>query len=132
MAQPLSNEQVADYRKRLRAAHAELLEQVRQALLQSDDEHYAELAGTVHDLGEEAVADLLSDLAIDGIDRHVREIGRIEDALGRIANGAYGVCVDCGRAIEPQRLDVHLTAQRCYPCQRQYERTHGPAGGSTL
>lgn len=132
MAEPLSNEQTAEYRKRLRARRAELVEEVRRALLQSDNEHYIEMAGTVHDTGDESVADLLADLSVEDIDRHVREIREVEDALQRIATGTYGLCVDCGGAVEGERLDVYPAAVRCYACQRKHERTHDRAGGSTL
>lgn len=132
MADPLSNEQTAQYRKRLRARHAELVEEVRQALLQSDNEHYIEMAGTVHDTGDESVADLLADLSVEEVDRHVREIREVEDALQRIATGTYGVCADCGGAVEGERLDVYPTATRCYACQRKHEQTYDRAGGSTL
>lgn len=132
MAEPMSNEQLAAFRKRLRARREELVEEVRQALLQSDNERYIEMAGAVHDAGDEAVADLLSDLCADDIDRHVREIRQAEEALQRIATGTYGRCSDCGQAVEPERLEVYPTATRCYACQRKHEQTYDQAGGATL
>lgn len=132
MAEPLSSEQLAEYRKRLRARRTELVEEVRRALLQSDDEHYIEMAGAVHDSGDESVADLLADLSTEEIDRHVREIRELEDALQRVATGTYGLCADCGQAVEPERLDVFPAATRCYACQRKHEQTYDEAGGSSL
>ncbi|HKJ21791.1 MAG TPA: TraR/DksA family transcriptional regulator [Gammaproteobacteria bacterium] len=132
MAEPLSNEQLVQYRKRLRARHGELLGEVRRELLQSDSERYIQLAGAVHDTGDESVADLLADLSNDEIDRHVQEIRRVEAALQRIAVGAYGVCADCGQAIAGERLEVYPTATRCYTCQTKYEQTYDQTGGSTL
>lgn len=124
----LSDEQVADLGRRLSARRAELLEEVRQELLHSDNEQYADLAGTVHDHGEEAIADLLADLAIAEIDRQVREIADIERALQRIAMGSYGVCTDCGGEINPERLTVYPTARRCYACQQRHEQARAEPG----
>jgi DnaK suppressor protein len=46
-------------------------------------------------------------------------------ALQRIADGSYGVCQDCGRAIAWARLLALPTALRCAACQQAYERSHG-------
>lgn len=124
----LSDEQVTDFRKRLAARRTELLEEVRQELLRSDNEHYIDLAGVVHDHAEEAIADLLADLTIAEIDWQVREIADIEQALQRIATGSYGVCTDCGGEIDPERLAVYPTAKRCYTCQQRHEQARAEPG----
>jgi DnaK suppressor protein len=41
----------------------------------------------------------------------------IEAALGRIDSENYGVCVDCGEAISPRRLEAIPWANRCLTCQ---------------
>ena len=46
----------------------------------------------------------------------VIEIGQIKAALKRIADGTYGVCVNCGEPIPPKRLDVVPQAPRCVNC----------------
>lgn len=128
----LTGDQTADFRKRLRQRRAEVLEAIRQALLASDNEHYIELAGTVHDSAEESVADQLSEMANALVGRQVNEVRDIEDALQRIAVGSYGVCVDCNKPIEVERLDVYPAARRCYNCQARYEKDHAGAGRPTL
>ena len=99
MDNALTSGRITGFQKRLRGRRAEVLEAIRQALLQSDNEHYMELAGTVHDFAEESVADQLSEMANALIGRQVNEVREIEEALQRIAVGAYGVCVECGKAI---------------------------------
>jgi RNA polymerase-binding transcription factor DksA len=37
----------------------------------------------------------------------------IESALGRIREGSYGACIQCGRMIERERLKQDPTEQRC-------------------
>ena len=132
MDNALTNGRIAGFQKRLRGRRAEVLEAIRQALLQSDNEHYIELAGTVHDSAEESVADQLSEMANALIGRQVNEVREIEEALQRIAVGAYGTCVECGKPSEVERLEVYPAARRCYTCQARYEKDHAGAGRPTL
>ena len=127
----LNRDQINAFRETLELRFRELREEIRQALLQSDEQSYIELAGRVHDMEEASVADLLVDVSLADIDRHVEEIRDIDAALGRIATGTYGVCSDCGEGIEVARLEAHPTAKRCRPCQViQENRQTAPRGGS--
>jgi len=56
--------------------------------------------------------EVLEDLGAAGL----QEIRMIEAALDRIANGSYGVCVNCGDPIGEARLDVVPQAPRCRNC----------------
>lgn len=119
-----SIELVSRMRERLEERFHELRDLIRQELLSSDEEQYIDLAGRVHDTGDEAVADLLADVNLAVIDHHVEEIRDIDAALLRIASGSYGRCVDCADVIEPARLDAYPTAKRCHRCQSRREQTH--------
>lgn len=114
----------AALKERLKVRYRELREQIREELLQSDEQHFIDLAGQVHDLEEESVADLLVDLDLDVIDRHVEEVREIDAALMRMAYGSYGTCEDCKEAISPKRLEARPTARRCTPCQARHEREY--------
>jgi len=123
----LNEKQLAKFKRVLNERYRMLRAEIRDELLASDKEHYIDLAGQVHDLEEESVADLLVDLDLAVIDMHVTEIRAIDAALMRIAHGEYGECTDCGDAIDAKRLDAQPTATRCGPCQANYERNHvGP------
>lgn len=115
------------FEQRLRARHAQLLEHIRTVLLESKREDFAELAGRVHDRGEEAVADLLTGTNFAVLDREVKELRDIEAAFERIRTGTYGVCDSCGDDIERERLEAYPTAERCVDCER--DRELGRAGG---
>lgn len=131
--QPYMSEETAEaFRSRLLARRDELVEEIRQELLRSDNTHYVELADRVHDTGEEAVADLLSDLDIAEIDRHVKELHDIEAALERIREASYGACIDCGGEIDYARLSAYPTAKRCLECQRHHEQVKVEPGHPTL
>lgn len=118
----LSSQQLTTFKQQLQSQRAKLLEQIRQELLQADEQRYIELAGTVHDRGEEAVADLLYDIDLASIDRHIKEAAEIEAALLRIAAGSFGLCIECEAEVGDERLTANPTARRCYACQSRYEQ----------
>jgi DnaK suppressor protein len=51
-----------------------------------------------------------------------RELARIDAALARMDQGAYGVCAGCGEEIEPRRLRALPHALRCQGCEEARER----------
>ena len=128
----LTDTQIHDFKKKLNNRFFELREEIRLELLKSDDQHYIDLAGQVHDRAEASVADLLVDLQLASIDRHIQEIRDIDGALMRIAAGSYGTCVDCESPIDVDRLQAWSTAKRCQPCQVEYERLHAGGKGPSL
>lgn len=48
--------------------------------------------------------------------------GEIASALGRIENGSYGRCVDCGKPVPDGRLEARPEAARCVGCQGKHDR----------
>lgn len=109
-----------------------LLEEIRDQLARSGEQHYVDLAGRVPDLGDESVADMLADLGAAMVDRQIVEVRAIEAALSRLATGGYGACVDCGADIPLERLLVYPTAARCISCQSIHELTYAHEGHPTL
>jgi RNA polymerase-binding transcription factor DksA len=49
---------------------------------------------------------------------------RIEEARRALAEGRYGVCVECGSQIPANRLAAVPEAVRCLDCQRHFEGLH--------
>lgn len=52
------------------------------------------------------------------LDAAERELVELDAALERVANGDYGICRRCGRAIDPARLDARPGAALCIDCAR--------------
>jgi len=128
----VTTKQLGQLKAKLEERNASLRDEVRQELLATDEEHYIDLAGQVHDLEEESVADLLIDLELAVIDMHINEIRDIEAALARINVGTYGICIDCSDELELERLRASPTAKRCLMCQEQFERMHAGSNTPTL
>lgn len=125
----LSTKQLRKFKSLLDQRYTTLREGIVEGLLASDDQHFIDLAGQVRDLEEESVASLLVDLDLAITDMHINEIRDIEAALQRIRTGSYGICMNCGVEVAPERLRAYPTAKRCQPCQRNYEHNH--AGNTT-
>ena len=113
--------QVEHLRQRLRDEHAALRSEVAGELARSEQGRHLDLAGRVHDRGDEAVADLLEDLEIVALDRHVHRVRLIETALAAIDQGRYGLCRACGMQIGSARLEAEPAAERCIACQTAVE-----------
>ena len=106
--------------------------EIRAHLLSSDQEQYAELAGQVHDTGDESVADLLADVNTAVLSRLIVELRQVEAALARIGDGSYGVCEDCGVAIPFARLQAYPAATRCVADQERHEKMFAGEGKPTI
>jgi DnaK suppressor protein len=132
MTRNLQNEQLESLQAAMRARQTELREEIRQALIKSDSEHYLQIADSVRELEDESFADLIVDVGLAEIDRDLDELRAIDAALLRVADGSYGVCEACDRPIDVRRLNLTPQALRCIDCQAIFERTHFQKTGHTL
>lgn len=132
MPAPISVHQINVFKTKLNDRFMALRREISAELLRSDEEQYSDLAGRVHDTGDEALADLLVDIELASIDRHVQEIRDIDDALMRIADGSYGTCCDCQEPIAIERLEAYPTARRCIVCQEAHDHAFAHGGHPTL
>ena len=128
----LTQDQNAQVAKLLRERERVLRTEIREGLLRSGEEAHKELAGLVHDSGDESVANLLADLEIAAIDRDVNELREIEAALARLSRDDFGVCADCGEPIGFSRLKASPGAVRCHVCQSRRERGYARPEPHTL
>lgn len=100
----------------------------------------AERANLVHQLGELGAAesgDLDVDLDFGGsfadaaavtaertevlgvVESLKNQVEDIDRALAQIEAGNYGICVDCGKEIDPARLEVRPMSIRCVDCKNK-------------
>ena len=61
------------------------------------------------------------DLGVALEEREAAELQAIDSALQRVADGSYGLCLQCGTAIPTARLHAQPTAERCVDCQARAE-----------
>lgn len=123
----LTQEQIKHFAQRIEARKKLLLDEIRQVLARSSNEHQADLIGGAGDSGDLAAASLLRDITESEIIRDVGEVRDIAAAEQRLAAGQYGICIDCGSAIRYKRLDAYPTAKRCLACQERREKLQAPS-----
>ena len=78
------------------------------------DQHGRE--GVPADFEEQAVARANDEVVESLAEQATAELAQIKAALTRIALGSYGICVRCGEAIAPARLQVVPYAAACAEC----------------
>ena len=65
------------------------------------------------DRGDDAVRDTLVDTSLEVGERRTHEREEINDALLRIDLGEYGICEECGKPIELDRLEAMPATRFC-------------------
>ena len=121
---PLSSAQSIELSHSLDRLSARVKNEIREALPQIADEKFVELAGEVHDAGDESVASMLEESHQMLLERHLHELRRIDHARIRLAGGEIDRCTDCGGEIVYERLRVYPVATRCVRCQSLHEKTY--------
>ena len=76
------------------------------------------------DPAEQGLIDLLADTGLTVADIRRQELTAIDEAMGRMEQGRYGICEACGREIPEERLRVMPFARYC---REDQERQEGPA-----
>jgi RNA polymerase-binding protein DksA len=111
----------AELEENLRRRADELDRLISRILANPGQQNYAELEEGVGDRADASTADQLADLTLADIDRHTQELDAIRQALQRIREGRYGLCIDCGTTIPAARLQANPLALRCLVCQEKWE-----------
>jgi len=80
--------------------------------------------------GDAAHSNHMADSGTDSFEEDVRlsrmesageEIGEIDEALGRILDGAFGICEECAQPISMERLRAIPYARLCLNCKQLEE-----------
>ena len=116
----------------------EILEKFRNQLLQKREEILNEAGRTLSDMTDQNVnipdpndrATIESGRSFELRirDRERKLLSKIEEALQRVDDGAYGICEDCGEEIGVKRLEARPVTTLCIDCktlQETKERSQG-------
>ena len=109
-----------EFRKRLLAAREEALNGVdamKATGFNESEDHEAD--------GGDGTNQTLRLQALGQMGNINRTIQQIEEALHRIEDGTYGVCMACGQLIRKPRLMNQPFVLTCMECQSEMERNHG-------
>jgi DnaK suppressor protein len=79
-----------------------------------------------------ASRDVIQETALKLGDQESQMVADIDQALLRIEEGSYGICVRCGRPIDERRLEAMPTARYDADCQSAIEVASGMKSRPTL
>ncbi|MCY4534544.1 MAG: TraR/DksA family transcriptional regulator [Bryobacterales bacterium] len=115
---------LAGLRKRLELKY----EQLTETLTKTAKESRAISETVGGDEGEEAAAASNRDfLSVQGSSRREQLI-LVKDALTRLDDGKFGICEECGRAVNLKRLEAVPWTRYCRDCQQEVESELGLSG----
>jgi RNA polymerase-binding transcription factor len=132
MIASLAAEDLAHFQRKLTERQRQLRHEVEDTGRRAERERFTDVASEAPDREDAALADLISDVNHAEVERDVDELGAIEEALGRISAGSYGLCRRCGEPIERARLEAYPTAKYDLRCQEIVEQRTGQPRTPTL
>ena len=86
----------------------------------------------VKDSVDMSMLDVNQEIALRMGERESQMVADIDQALLRIEEGTYGVCVKCGKPIDERRLEAMPTARYDAACQTAIEASQGRDNIPTL
>ncbi len=119
---PLTKEELELMKNRLLERKKELLKDIADILEKEAKEEYQELIDAMREDGDIAAAELQESTILALAEIKAKEVQQIDEALERIKNGEYGICIDCEDWIPPARLEAMPYALRCKECQERFEK----------
>ena len=111
----INDAEIDGFRKRLLAERADLLKEDAQG---AEDRETVMLDQT--SVGRLSRMDAMQRQAMAEAThrRRAARQSRIDAALGRMDEGEFGYCTDCGEEIAPKRLELDPTVPTCVSCAK--------------
>ncbi|HEY3382725.1 MAG TPA: TraR/DksA C4-type zinc finger protein [Vicinamibacterales bacterium] len=111
----------SDLKQMLEERKREILSQVHEKIRDVRTENVSGKVNTVLDPGESSEAGIQEDIEFALIQMKAETLNKINEALVRLEEGAYGNCFECGEEIAQQRLRALPFAVRCRDCEAARE-----------
>lgn len=110
-----------DLKRLLEDRRREIMSQVHEKIKGVRTESSGKKMSEVYDAGESSESDIQEDIEFALIQMKTETLGKINEALSRLDEGAYGNCFECGEEIAEQRLRALPFAVRCKDCEQARE-----------
>ena len=110
----------AELKRILEDRRREILTEVQDKMRDVRAEANGEGQGVL-DAAETSEADIQDDIEFALIQMKTETLHKIEEALGRLEEGTYGNCFECGEEISERRLRALPFAVRCKDCEEARE-----------
>jgi DnaK suppressor protein len=116
----------------------ELLQQKISELLNDQMKTISVMSGDnerITDLNDQASMEVERNHELRIRDRERRLIFKMKEAIKRIDDGTFGICVDCGEEISEKRLIARPVTTQCIDCKTREEKNEklfGKKGGRVI
>ena len=111
----------AELKQMLDGRRRELQAEVQGKMRGAREEGLGGKLNEVLDAVESAEADIQEELEFALVQMKAETLSKVNDALGRLEQGNYGNCFDCGEEIAEKRLRALPFAVRCKDCEEARE-----------
>jgi DnaK suppressor protein len=117
----MNHSRYAELKRMLEDRRQEILDEVQERIRGQRAESAWGKTNEVRDEGESSEADIQEDIEFALIQMKAETLNKVNEALNRLEEGAYGFCFDCGDEISEQRLRALPFAVRCKECEEARE-----------
>lgn len=117
----MNDDRYVELKRMLEDRRKEILSDVQERIHHARSENASGKLNEVFDAVESSEADIQEDIEFALIQMKAETLNKIAEALGRLDEGAYGYCFDCGEEISPKRLRALPFAVRCKDCEEARE-----------
>ena len=114
----MDKKKVELYRKRLESKQEELVRLV--AKTEQDGRSVDE--DVTQDIADKAANSYTKEFLFHQSDDNRRILLLVQEAIGRIKGGEYGLCVACQDEVQVKRLEAVPWARHCIECQEKQEQ----------
>lgn len=118
---PMAHTRYSDLKRMLEERRREILSEVQEKMRDQREEGTWGKVHEVLDAVESSEADIQEEIEFALIQMKAETLTKIDEALRRLEEGAYGYCFDCGEEISEQRLRALPFAVRCKECEEARE-----------
>jgi DnaK suppressor protein len=118
---PMAPERREALHRMLMGKRQELMREITGNLGQSLTEDQRRRLESAMDVGDQSLMDLDRELGISLMEMRNKRRQLIDEALGRLEDGTYGLCEECGVEINEKRLAAVPFAKLCVACQSKQE-----------
>jgi DnaK suppressor protein len=111
-----------ELRKMLVELRDEILGKIAQEMGTKLDEDPRMSSLSTLDIGDLSQLDFDENIDYTLLNMQIERLREVEDALDRLEEGTYGICEECGEAINLERLKILPFTTYCVRCQGRREQ----------
>jgi len=106
------------YKKKLEVKREELMRLMSQA----EQDAVAADEDATQDIADKAANSYTKEFLFSQSNNERFILQLVDEALVRVRNGGFGLCVQCQAEIQQKRMDAVPWARHCFPCQEKQEQ----------